>query len=196
MDFIRISIPFTEILTNQNVQNLAMSSLMLGAKVEETENGFTTYTNIKNNDTTYNVLNFNTCAYLLSLGSEIKNYHTYIEIKLSDLVPDGIRDNKILQYENDVAVEIQLTWLDWINVNAGYSIINNKTYISSYAHYAGYQSHEKPDKCLTFTEIQTLINAGYTILSKSQYLNLTNLNGGLPRKRKNLKPLNSDFDLF
>ena len=29
-----------------------------------------------------------------------------------------------------------------------------------------------------------------------QYLNLTNLNGGLPRKRKNLKPLNSDFDLY
>jgi hypothetical protein len=169
MDSIKISIPFTEILTNQNIQNLAMSSLMLGAVVEETENGFTTYTKIKNNDTTYNVLTFNTCAYILSLGGEIKNYQVYIEINPNDLVPNGIRNNKIT---NEEGIETQLTWSEWIHPSNTYTTFSGKNYISSYSHYAGFKSSEKPEKCLFFSEVLILINAGYNVLNKLQYLNL------------------------
>lgn len=171
MDSIKISIPFTEIVTNPNIQNLAMSSLMLGAIVEETENGFTTYTRIKNNNTTYSVLTFNTCAYIISLGGEIKNYQTYIEINPASLVPDGIRDNKVI---NDEGIETQLTWEEWVHPNNSYIIVDDKKYISSYSHYAGFQDIEKPAKCLNFSEILVLLSAGYNVINKSQYLNLLN----------------------
>lgn len=169
MDSIKISIPFIEILTNENIQKLAMSSLLLGANVEKTEDGITTYSKVKNNYTSYSVLTFEVCSYILSLGGEIKNYHTYIEINPADVVPTGIRGSIIY---DDQENEVNVTWNQWVHSNKAINVINNSNFISSYSHYAGFRSIEKPEKCLTFSEIQILLNEGYNVLNKSQYLNL------------------------
>ena len=172
MNFIKISLPYSELLANDSIKNLAIASIMLGAKVQDTDKGITTYTNVKNDSTTYNMLTLDTVAYIVSLNGEVYNYQTFIEIDLNTLVPTSIRNSTIIIDE----IETRLKWIDWIDSNAGYTTIDNKTYISSYANYSGFKSTEKPDKCLTGSEITILRTNGYNVLNKNEFITLKELN--------------------
>jgi hypothetical protein len=149
---------------------------MLGAKVEKSINGLTTYTNIKNDSMTYNMLTLDAIAYITSLGDDIKgevyNYQTFIKINLNDDVPDSITNHSRIDENENV---ITLKWSEWMHPN-NYAILINETdyYMSSYAYYAGYKSIDKPDKCLKGSEIISLRNLGYTILNKEQFILLQN----------------------
>lgn len=182
MDSIQVSVPFSKLLEDTNINNLAIASLMLGADVEKTEenDGLTTYTNIKNNKITYKMLTLDFVGYIISIGGEVKNYHTFIEINPTDLVPSFIRENSTTvdsdENNNELSEPIikNLTWNEWIHPSQNIITIASKSYISSFAHYGGFKSSEKSEKCLLGSEITALRTAGYNVLTKGDFIDLQN----------------------
>lgn len=173
MDFVKVVIPYDKVLSDAQIQQLAVASVLGGAKVEATVNGETTYSNISNNANTYNMLTFDVVAYIISLGGNVINYQSYIEIDLTANVPNFIRDFEVLDFEGNAT---NLTWAEWINSNQSAIEINGKHYISGYAHYAGFKSSEKPNKHLDGKELTALRVAGYAVLNKAEFVTLQNNN--------------------
>ncbi len=166
MDFVEIKIPFSEITSNSQIQGLALAAVLGGAKAVGTVDGLTTYTAIGNNDNTYQMLTYAVVAYIVSLGGQVLNYQSFIEVDLTDDVPNYIRDFETIDFAGQV---VNLTWQDWIHQNSNTITINSKTYISGYSHYAGFRSSEKPEKHLTGTELSALIADGYNVLNKVEF---------------------------
>jgi hypothetical protein len=157
MDFVQIEIPFLELTSNSQIQGLALAAVLGGAKAVGTVDGLTTYTAISNNDNTYQILTYTVVAYIVSLGGQVLNYQSFIEVDLTDNVPSYIRD-----FDG-------VTWGEWVHQNSNTITIDSKTYISGYSHYAGFRSSEKPEKHLTGTELSALIADGYNVLNKAQF---------------------------
>jgi len=170
MDFVQIEIPFLELTTNEQIKTLAVTSIIGGAKVTGTKNGLTTYTGISNNSNTYSLLTYNVVAYIVSLGGQVLNYQSYIEIDLTDNVPSYIRDFETV---NEAGETVNLKWSEWIHINQPPITIDEKIYMSGFSHYAGFRSEEKPLKHLNGTELSALIAGGYNVLNKEQFNNLT-----------------------
>jgi hypothetical protein len=166
MDFVQIEIPFSELTSNSQIQGLALAAVLGGAKAVGTVDGLTTYTAISNNNNTYQILTYAVVAYIVSLGGQVLNYQSYIEVNLTDDVPNYIRDFETISLDEIV---VKLTWQDWIHPNSNTITIDSKTYISGYSHYAGFRSSEKPEKHLNGTELSALIADGYNVLNKAQF---------------------------
>jgi len=166
MDFVEIKIPFSEITSNAQIQTLAVKAILGGAKAVNTVDGLTTYSAISNNENTYQILNFDVVAYIVSLGGQVLNYQSFIEVDLTDDVPSYIRDFETINLDD---VVVNLTWQDWIHPNGNTITIDSKTYISGYSHYAGFRSSEKPEKHLNGTELSALIADGYNVLNKVEF---------------------------
>jgi hypothetical protein len=166
MDFVQIEIPFPELTSNSQIQGLALAAVLGGAKAVGTVDGLTTYTAISNNDNTYQILTYTVVAYIVSLGGQVLNYQSFIEVDLTDDVPSYIRDFETINLDD---VVVNLTWQDWIHQNSNTITIDNKTYISGYSHYAGFRSSEKPEKHLNGTELSALIADGYNVLNKVEF---------------------------
>jgi hypothetical protein len=105
-------------------------------------------------------------AYIVSLGGQVLNYQSFIEVDLTDDVPSYIRDFETMGLDG---VVVNLTWQDWIHPNSNTITIDSKTYISGYSHYAGFRSSEKPQKHLNGTELSALIADGYNVLNKVEF---------------------------
>jgi hypothetical protein len=166
MDFVEIKIPFSEITSNAQIQTLAVKAILGGAKAVGTIGGLTTYSAISNNDNTYQILTYSVVAYIVSLGGQVLNYQSFIEVDLTDDVPSYIRDFETISLDE---VVVNLTWQDWIHANSNTITIDSKTYISGYSHYAGFRSSEKPQKHLNGTELSALIADGYNVLNKVEF---------------------------
>jgi hypothetical protein len=166
MDFVEIKIPFSEITSNAQIQTLAVKAVLGGAKPVNTVDGLTTYSAISNNDNTYQILTFDVVAYIVSLGGQVLNYQSFIEVDLTDDVPSYIRDFETINLDG---VVVNLTWQDWVHANSNTITIDSKTYISGYSHYAGFRSSEKPQKHLNGTELSALIAEGYNVLNKVEF---------------------------
>lgn len=184
MDFIKILIPYSEVLNNAQIQPLAIAALLGGAKSEGTTNGVTTYSNISNNSNTYNLLTYDAISYIVSLGGNVFNYQSFIKINLSDEIPSPINigteesPNMInirdYEYEDENGIMVSNTWGSWLSPNQSPIEINGEYYISGYAHYSGFKSEEKSIKHLDGRELFLLKTMGYTILNKQQFLDLLN----------------------
>lgn len=156
MNHIKVEIPYSEVLNNPQIQSLALSAVLGGGSVEGTTNGITTYNKISNNENTYALLTYDVIAYIVSLGGEVYNYQSYIEVDLNEKVPNYIRGSN------------ELTWNEWLAQGQTPIEVDGKTYINGYAHYSGFKTSEKHLKHLTGTELTALINDGYTVLNKAQ----------------------------
>jgi hypothetical protein len=141
--------------------NLAIGAVIGGAKPQGTALGVTTFDNIGNNLTTYNMLTYAVVADIIAASGEVLNYQSYIKVVLTDDVPAYIRDYQTIDNQ-----EVTLTWADWIHANNPAIEIDGEFWISGYAHYAGFRSSEKPEKHLTGTELTALIAGGYTVINK------------------------------
>jgi len=166
MDFVEIKIPFSEITSNAQIQTLAVKAILGGAKAVNTVDDLTTYSAISNNDNTYQILTYSVVAYIVSLGGQVLNYQSYIEVDLTNDVPSYIRDFETISLDE---VVVNLTWQDWVHANSNIITIDSKTYISGYSHYAGFRSSEKPQKHLNGTELSALIADGYNVLNKVEF---------------------------
>jgi hypothetical protein len=166
MDFVQIEIPFSELTSNSQIQGLALAAVLGGAKAVGTVDGLTTYTAISNNNNTYQILTYAVVAYIVSLGGQVLNYQSYIEVDLADDVPSYIRDFETISLDE---VVVNLTWGEWVHANSNTITIDSKTYISGYSHYAGFRSSEKPEKHLNGTELSALIANGYNVLNKVEF---------------------------
>lgn len=170
MDFVQVNIPYSEVLSNPQIQQLAIAAVLGGAKVDGTTNGITSYINISNNSNTYDMLTYAVVAYIVSLGGEVYNYQSYIAVDLDANVPSYIRD-----YEVTTADELgtettnPVTWREWLAVGQSSTNIEGVDYISGFAHYSGFKSSEKPQKHLTGTELSALIASGYNVLNKEVF---------------------------
>jgi hypothetical protein len=177
MDFVVIKIPFAELVTNEVIQQLAVAALLGGAKAVGTVNGLTTYTGISNNDNTYAILDREAVAYIVSLGGEVLNYQSFIKVDLEENVPSFIRD---FETTNEEGETINLKWGNWIHTNKPATIILGDTYISGYARNAGFRAKDKPQMHLTGTELGALIDAGFTVLNKNEFITLLKENTDEP----------------
>ena len=165
MDFIQVAIPYSEILNNPQIQQLAIAAVLGGAKVQGTTTGVTTYGNIANDNNTYEMLTYQVLTYVISLGGEIYNYQSYIGVDLTSNVPNYIRDYQTISEDGVQPV----TWEQWLAVGQTSITVDGITYISGYSHYSGYSAEAKPAKHLTGTELVALIADGYTVLNKEEF---------------------------
>lgn len=171
MDFIRVDIPYSEVLNNAQIQQLAIASVLGGGKVVGTTDGMTTYSNISNNQNTYALLTYDVVAYIISLGGEVYNYQSYIVVDLTANVPSYIRDNSVTDLEGN---ETAITWEQWLANGQSGIVVDGKIYISGYAHYSGFKSSEKLQKHLTGTELTALRMNGFEVINKEDFKALLN----------------------
>lgn len=167
MDFIQIEIPSDLLDTDAIIDALSISAIKRGANPYEGENNKTIFPNITNTESSYAKLTYDAVAYIVSLGGEVLNYQSYIEVDLTANVPSYIRDYQDSDGNN-------LTWAEWLATGQSSTEIGGKTYISGYAHYSGFKASEKAEKHLTGTELTALRLNNYTVLNKSQFNDLMN----------------------
>tara|TARA_R110000787_G_scaffold599_1_gene2222 strand:+ start:952 stop:1518 length:567 start_codon:yes stop_codon:yes gene_type:complete len=182
MDFIKIIIPYKEILNNEQIQSLALSALLGGASVISTVDGVSTYTGIGNNTNTYELLSYGVIDYIVSLGGNALNYQSYIKVVLTNEIPNnvnvGTEENpnilsiRDFEYEDIDGTLNTHTWQSWVANSQLVIEVNGEHYISGYSHYSGFKSKDKPKKHLDGKELFLLRSLGYTILNKQQFSNL------------------------
>jgi hypothetical protein len=169
MDYVVIKIPSIELLTNQLIINLSSKSLSLGARVEGSEGGVTTYGNIGNHGLTYSILTYSVVKDIIDLGGNVLNYRSFIEVDLDANVPSYIREFEVIDEDGET---INLSWGDWVHTNQPPALIDGKYYISGYGRYAGFSSLDKPKMHLDGIELCSLIADGYNVLNKDQFITL------------------------
>lgn len=118
-----ITIPMSVLDSNTQIQQLAMSALIKGAKP--------TY---RGDDVLYPIesryLPLDYAKLCLSVGAIVDQYPLFIEVDPDALVPNGIPNNRITDENGD---EVQLTWDTWRNSNHEFLVRDGRTFLGTNA---------------------------------------------------------------
>ncbi len=190
MNFVQIQIPYSAILNDEVLKTTAISAILGGTDIDNTTNGVTTLTGMKNDVLTYSMLpylpnpNHPTLAVehqvtikkIVEVGGDIFNYQSYIKIEPTNLIPLGLDEggNSIEVIRDSYTNQVQVTWQEWLATQTNLITIGNDVWISGYAHYTGFKESQRVSSHLTGKELLFLINEGYTVLNKSDFLTLLN----------------------
>jgi hypothetical protein len=166
MTYIIIKIPSLQLLVNEFIADLSNKSRSLGATVQGSENGITTYGNIGNNALTYSLLTYDVVKSIVDLGGNVLNYQSYIEVDLSANVPTYIRGSQ----ETDIdGVITNNTWQEWLHPNQPVITLDNKTYVSGFGNTAGFKTADSYLHHLDGIELTALVADEYVLLNKNEF---------------------------